>query len=318
MSDNTPYASNRPLRRLLVDNPELLMTLSRFDIPLGFGEKKVSDVCAECGVDTCTFLSVCNIVSGKTPSGGDDVSLPCLVRYLKKSHLYFLDFILPRIRVKLIEALSSNATGNLPVLIMRFFDEFVEEVRIHLDGEEDVFTWVEKALEGNAAQVLSIDDFSSTHQSMDAKLRDLKEIFICHFHPEEQSSPDLVNSVLLDIVLCERDIARHAEIEDRLFIPAVRKMLEELEAGSGPEGVEEADGDNELTNREKEIVEAIAMGLSNKQIADRLFVSVHTVTTHRRNICSKLDIHSSAGLTLYAVIHGLVRIDSISQSPDSK
>lgn len=315
MSDNIPYIANRPLRKLLSDNPELLMTLSRFDIPLGFGEKKVSEVCIECNVDTTTFLAVSNIVSGKEVAS-EDISLSCLVRYLKMSHKYFLEFKLPRIRVNLIEAISSNASGNLPVLIMRFFDEFVEEVKAHLNNEEDVFTWVENAIGGKVKSSFSIDDFSSTHQSMDAKLKDLKEIFICHLHPEDQTSPDLVNSALLDIVQCERDIARHAEIEDQLFIPAVRKMLREVKIEE--ESGEETEQSNELTNREKEIVGAIAIGLSNKQIADKLFVSVHTVTTHRRNICAKLDIHSSAGLTLYAVIHRLVNIENISLNQEAK
>lgn len=49
----------------------------------------------------------------------------------------------------------------------------------------------------------------------------------------------------------------------------------------------------------------IARGMSNKEIADKLCISVHTVTTHRRNICSKLEIHSPAGLTIFAIIKGL-------------
>ncbi len=46
--------------------------------------------------------------------------------------------------------------------------------------------------------------------------------------------------------------------------------------------------------------------MSNKEIADSLCISVHTVTTHRRNICAKLEIHSPAGLTIYAILNGLI------------
>ena len=63
-----------------------------------------------------------------------------------------------------------------------------------------------------------------------------------------------------------------------------------------------------LSVREKEILVGIARGLSNKEIADRLCIAVYTVTTHRRNICRKLNIHSTAGLTVYALAHGLVEI----------
>lgn len=67
----------------------------------------------------------------------------------------------------------------------------------------------------------------------------------------------------------------------------------------------------ELTPREKEIVIGVVKGESNKEIANRLNVSVHTVTTHRRNIASKLQIHSPSALTIYAIVSKLVAIDEI-------
>ena len=51
--------------------------------------------------------------------------------------------------------------------------------------------------------------------------------------------------------------------------------------------------------------------MTNKQIADKLFISTHTVATHRRNICAKLDIHTSSGLTLYAIVHNLIDLAEI-------
>ncbi len=67
----------------------------------------------------------------------------------------------------------------------------------------------------------------------------------------------------------------------------------------------------ELSAREREIVICIAKGLSNKQIADKLCLSAHTVMTHRRNITNKLQIHSPAGLTIYAIVNKLVDISDI-------
>ena len=66
-----------------------------------------------------------------------------------------------------------------------------------------------------------------------------------------------------------------------------------------------------LTQREQEIVTYVVKGFTNKQIADKLFLSQHTVVTHRRNIASKLNIHSSAGLTVYAIANKLVRLEDI-------
>ncbi len=64
--------------------------------------------------------------------------------------------------------------------------------------------------------------------------------------------------------------------------------------------------ENELTQREKEILKQVAMGYSNKEIADSLFISIHTVITHRKNITGKLGIKSISGLTVYAIINRLI------------
>ena len=67
--------------------------------------------------------------------------------------------------------------------------------------------------------------------------------------------------------------------------------------------------DTELTEREREVVGFIAEGYSNRRIADELRLGVRTVESHRENIMKKLKIHSVAGLTRYAIAHGLTRID---------
>ncbi|MCE5323290.1 response regulator transcription factor [bacterium] len=61
-----------------------------------------------------------------------------------------------------------------------------------------------------------------------------------------------------------------------------------------------------LTNREREIVVLVAQGLSSKQIADKLFISVNTVESHRKRIFKKLDMHTCAQLVRYAVKEGLM------------
>ncbi|SUB77800.1 response regulator transcription factor [Porphyromonas macacae] len=66
-----------------------------------------------------------------------------------------------------------------------------------------------------------------------------------------------------------------------------------------------------LTPREKEIVICVVKGLTNKEIAKELFLSTHTVITHRRNISKKLQIHSASGLTIYAIVNKLVELDEI-------
>ena len=69
-----------------------------------------------------------------------------------------------------------------------------------------------------------------------------------------------------------------------------------------------------LTEREKEIIIGVVKGMTNKQIAEKLCLSAHTVITHRRNIAGKLQIHSPAGLTIYAIVNKFVDINDIKDS----
>lgn len=66
-----------------------------------------------------------------------------------------------------------------------------------------------------------------------------------------------------------------------------------------------------LSVREREILTCVVRGQTNKEIAESLFLSTHTVITHRRNIARKLEIHSTAGLTIYAIVNKLVELDDI-------
>ena len=75
---------------------------------------------------------------------------------------------------------------------------------------------------------------------------------------------------------------------------------------------DEKDSEQEtLSQREKEIITCVVKGMTNKAIADKLYLSIHTVITHRRNIARKLQIHSPAGLTIYAIVNKLVELSDI-------
>lgn len=62
----------------------------------------------------------------------------------------------------------------------------------------------------------------------------------------------------------------------------------------------------ELSSREKDVLRQIAKGFTNKEIADKLSISVNTVITHRKNLSAKLGIKSASGLSLYALMNGLI------------
>lgn len=76
-------------------------------------------------------------------------------------------------------------------------------------------------------------------------------------------------------------------------------------------GQDDENDQDSLSQREKEIIGCVVRGMTNKEIAEKLFISVHTVITHRRNITRKLQIHSAAGLTIYAIVNKLVELSEV-------
>lgn len=313
MTDTVKYKPTDKLRHLVRDNSSLLMVMSRFGISSGFGEKSVDEVCCMHGVDVATFLAVANLISGKDKDYSR-LSLSSLIGYLRRAHTYFLDYNLPTIRRRLIEALDCSGSDDVAFLILKFYDEYVTEVRKHMEYEDSVvFAYVDDLLQNRIGSGFSISVFSGKHNHIDVKLKELKDIVISYY---PNKCNDMLNSVLFDIINCEQDLASHCNVEDMLFIPAV----EELEGRVREQGscepqtaVDDFDASKAdiLSQREKEIVVCIAKGMSNKEVAEALNLSVHTVTTHRRNISNKLQIHSPAGITIYAIVNRLLDLHEI-------
>jgi len=95
---------------------------------------------------------------------------------------------------------------------------------------------------------------------------------------------------------------------EAFFSPDISQIvLNQYMAETG--GGEEASASNQLTRREREVLAMIAEGQSNKEMANRLGVGVRTVETHRERVMNKLDIHSVAGLTRYAISNGIVKLE---------
>lgn len=304
------YTAADKMRRVIADNNLLLMVLSRFGIALGFGDATVSEVCEKRGVDCPTFLAVANFISGY-PYNINNVKPASLIGYLKQAHSFFLEFNLPEIRRKLIDALSSgNASADISLLLLKFYDDYVEEVRRHMDYEDKyVFTYVESLLSGRLPDNFRISRFIANHRPIASKLNELKEVFICHYGGV---SGNMLNSVLYDIVTCENDLMSHCRVEDSLFVPVVQRLENTLPDSEQMPVADNTESEKiELTQREKEIITCIARGMSNKEIADKLCLSIHTVTTHRRNIGTKLDVHSAAGLTIYAIVNRIIDLSEV-------
>ncbi|MDE6237579.1 MAG: LuxR C-terminal-related transcriptional regulator [Muribaculaceae bacterium] len=314
MSNNRLILPCDPLKTIIEDEPHLLGVLSRFGLSFGFGDKTVDEACNEDNVHMGSFLAVSNFLYGQNYSQFE-ISLPALMGYLRKAHTHFLNFLLPAIRRKLIEAINYSDIDDVAFLLLKFYDEYVQEVHNHMEHENDeVFRYVSDLLNGVPNEHFRITDYSSNHGSMTEKLSQIKNLFIRHYHVKDN---EVLTSALFDIIYCGNELKNHCDIENKLFIPAVEKLEKSLKL-SHRESVKNSHSDNEktglldfMTDREKDIIRCVAKGLSNKEIASQLFISIHTVTTYRRNISSKLQIHSTAGLTVFAILNDLVDIKDV-------
>ena len=310
------YEADDSMISLIRDNYSLLQSLGAFGINLGFGDKTVREVCEEQGVDTYTYLAVVNFtINGYRDF--DDVSklsIPTLMHYLKASHEYFLGFQLPTIRKELVDALDEK--DNLARLILKLYDDYARTIRSHMKYEEKtVFPYVEALLSGQPTGNYDIETYSKHHGQTDNLLRELKSIIIKYL-PSDGLHNNLLSACLYDIYNNEAWLSYHADVEESIFIPAIRWLERKSKQSDVSAKItsmisQNANNPDALSDREKDVVVSLVQGMTNKEIADHLCISINTVITHRRNIARKLQIHSPAGLTIYAIVNHLVDISSV-------
>lgn len=311
------YEAGDKMITLIKDNYSVLQALGSFGINLGFGDKTVSETCQMNGVDTYTFLAVVNAQLNDITTYEDDeqINVPTLLHYLKASHTYYLDFQLPFIRRELQDSISEN--DALGMLIMKLYEEYAQEIRRHMKYEEKtLFPYVESLLDGRPMNDYNVETFSKHHEQTDKKLRELK-LMIIKYLPADAHRNNQLTATLYDIYNNEEWLRQHAEVEDHIFTPAIKRLERMTKQEDVSKNISQMvfksgqDANEALSDRERDVIIGVVQGLQNKEIADRLCISVNTVITHRRNIARKLQIHSPAGLTIYAIVNGLVDISSV-------
>lgn len=257
---------------MIAYNYDLILMLPRFGIPLGFGDKSVREVCRAYAVDETFFLMVCNIYTfdNYRPDSEEVAAIGhhLVVEHLQASHRYYIDERLPHLQHHLDNIISHVGEQQAHVL-KKYFTDYCREVRDHVRREE-------KNLNENN---LINERYHRSHDNIKDKLSDLTQI-IYKYLPGERLNEEMMELVF-DILQLSRDLEKHAEIEELLLAP--------------PE-------EYELSDREQEVLELVAQGLSSKEIATRLNIAVNTVNTHRKSITRKTGIKSVAGLAVYAML----------------
>lgn len=279
---------------LIAHEEDAIQIISRFGLEMGVGEQTIEQVCEAYHVHTPTFLAIVNYKVFHKRVIPDDIDVPTLQRYLRNAHTYFLDFRLPRLRRALIEAIiPADPTTKIPGLILRCYDEFVEEIRTHIEHENEGL----------------FDEHEHDDQRITDKLSEIKNLIIKYYPSPVTGNPSpityLLIGVMSDLWHTEQDFADHCAIEDDILRPALTKEKPHTHRRHQTPETEE------LSDREQDVLVQVVHGLSNKEIADVLCISTHTVMSHRKNIARKLNIHSTAGLTIYAIVNKLVDINTL-------
>ena len=232
MDKNNHYRASDKMSSLICDNYVLLQVMSRFGLSLGFGDHTVSEVCKKYQVDCATFLAVVNFLIDDNEFRVDrkaPISIAALMSYLKKAHNYFLQYQLPSIREKLVVYLQYSDNQEIPFLILNFFDAYADELHKHMEYEnKHVFTYVNQLLEGRIVDNFNFANFASSHNQVDTKLTELKDIIIKYLPTKGDNYH--TNNMLFEIFACIQDLDSHSRVEDCIFVPAVLSLEKERKA----------------------------------------------------------------------------------------
>ncbi len=126
----------------------------------------------------------------------------------------------------------------------------------------------------------------------------------------KEDSPDLILIGLIYTyfdpkLLSVFDSLLDIHLQPGEIVEQIQKLVTQKAGAEGQQG-------QVLSERELEVLTLLVTGYSNKEIAEKLFISVHTVISHRKNITHKTGIKSVSGLTIYAVVKNLVKLDEFS------
>lgn len=282
------------LSQTLAQHHILIPIVNRFGIRLGVGDKTIESICKEKDLNLDFILTILNVYLDEDYVPKDKMAqfnLEPVASYFNETIQNYLQSLVPNIEKHLhaFIALSDSTNSELHVL-QKVFLQFKEELTQHL----------EKGLN-------HLGDYP--HEL----LHDIKSILIKHV--SGNFNQNLCYAVIFSVGSLESDLIIH----NRIRISILKPKLDELNSfdiGSMQHSISNDNHLNEtiknlLTPRETEILKLIAQGNLNKQVANKLNISLNTVLTHRKNIVAKTGVKTPSGLTLYCISKGLLSPDEL-------
>jgi len=181
------------------------------------------------------------------------------------------------------------------------------------DGKSAVRTVLTKTIDVVLLDI-SIPDMSGIEAiSHLLKINPEMKVIALTMHDSKEIITEMIKNgakgyILKDTPITELITAVHTVYEGEVYYSSkVSKIIYEEYSKNLKGGYKSIYKDNKLSDRETDVLICIVNGLSTKEIADKLFISIRTVETHRYNLKKKLKINSVAGLTKYAIDEGILK-----------
>ncbi|MFV0418382.1 MAG: LuxR C-terminal-related transcriptional regulator [Dysgonomonas sp.] len=282
------------LSEVIEENHQLIPVINRFGIKLGLGDKTIENICQSANVDTEFFLAILNTFLNEDyfpEKKLQKFDIELVVKYINQTDAYLTHAQLYNLEKHLNAFISMSDPNNAQLkLISRLFIEFKKELKGQID---------QRMVNGDSTPL--------------ALLTDLKSIIIRHI--SGNFNENMCYAVIFTIDSFQKDLEKHNRIKEKILKPMLASLeesdiadLQELIATSNALKVNKMQA---LSQRELDVLRHVALGLLNKEVADKLSISLNTVLSHRKNITAKLGIKTVSGLIFYCITHGYISADEI-------
>lgn len=210
---------------LIAENHNLILFMPRFGIPLGFGDKRVDEVCGECGVPQEFVLLICNVCTfdDYAPSQEEiaNVDVQHVVSFLKASHRYYLDKM-PHIGDHL-DSMAEQMGEKYGMILKKFYADYREQISEHFRYEESVvFPYLEGLQKGGSMPKEDISELNDCHEDIDETLGDLTQI-VYKYLPGSLFPEESID-VVFDILQLSADFEKHYLIEEKIVVPYIQYL----------------------------------------------------------------------------------------------
>lgn len=282
------------LSEVIEENHQLIPVINRFGIKLGLGDKTIGDICQSSNVNTDFFLAILNTFLNEDyfpEKKLQKFDIELVIKYIKQTDNYLTHVQLYNLEKHLNAFISMSDPNNAQLkLIRKLFIEFKKELTEQIE---------QGIVEGDSAPL--------------ALITDLKSIIIRHI--SGNFNENMCYAVIFTIDSFQKDLEKHNRIREKILKP----MIDNLGESEIADLQELITADNNLkenklkalSQRELDVLRLVALGFLNKEIADKLNISLNTVLSHRKNITAKLGIKTVSGLIFYCISNGYISADEI-------